>query len=565
MGEKILKAISAAAGAVAAVTAAVAAAATALGATTIQTASLADEVLTLSTVTGISTETIQAMNYASELLDVSTDTMTGSMTRLLRTMNSANEGSESALEGFESLGVSITDEAGNLRDNEDVFWDVIDALGQIDNETERDAAAMELLGRSAQELNPLIEAGSGAFEELRAEAEETGYIMSGDTLDAFGALDDNMQRLSNGAEAARNAIGGVLLPVLTDLSGEGVSLLNEFTNAVLDTDGDVSQLGDVIDTMVPQVLEILNEYLPTLFEIGTSIIGTLASAILDNLPTIIEAASNLLLTLAQGIIDHLGELAPTITTLVLSLADFIVKNLPTIIEAAIQIIIAVTEGIAQALPELIPAVIECIYTISETLLDHIDEIIVAAQDIFLGIIDGLIRATPDILAEIPTLITQILEEFAHLGPDLMDNAMEWGGDMIDGLIDGIQSMLGNLGEVASNVASTIADYLHFSVPEKGPLADFDESGSDMIDTFINSMNGEDAALERALIQQGNIIYNGMTNDYSGQLAGISSQLSNLRSSGNGMPPVINVYMGTSRVGSVVVDAMNSEYYLSGGY
>jgi hypothetical protein len=236
-GSIIVGAAEAGAVAVAAVTAAVTAAAVALGSATLETASLADEINTLSTVTGISTETIQAMNYASELLDVSTDTMTGSMTRLLRTMNSANEGSESALEGFQSLGVSITDEAGNLRDNEDVFWDVIDALGEIDNETERDAAAMELLGRSAQELNPLIEAGSGAFEELRQEAEETGYIMSGDTLDAFGALDDNMQRLNNGATAARNAVGQILLPVLTDLSSEGVSLLNEFTNAVLDTDG----------------------------------------------------------------------------------------------------------------------------------------------------------------------------------------------------------------------------------------------------------------------------------------------------------------------------------------
>ena len=86
----------------------------------------------------------------------------------------------------------------------------------------------------------------------------------------------------------------------------------------------------------------------------------------------------------------------------------------------------------------------------------------------------------------------------------------------------------------------------------------------MIQEFINGMNSEDAALERALIQQGNIIYNGMSQDYSGQLAGIASQLGNLRASENGMPPVINLYMGMNRFGSVVVDAMNTEYYLSGG-
>ena len=182
----------------------------------------------------------------------------------------------------------------------------------------------------------------------------------------------------------------------------------------------------------------------------------------------------------------------------------------------------------------------------------------------MGIVEGLIRATPDILQATLELVPQIIESFAELGPQLVDNAMEWGIDMIQSLIDGVRSMLGNLGDTVSDVASTIADYLHFSVPDKGPLADFDKSGGDMIQEFINSMDSEDAALERALIQQGNIIYNGMSQDYSGQLAGIASQLGAIGSAGGGMPPVINLYMGTTRVGSVVVDAMNSEYYLSGG-
>lgn len=565
-GEIVAGAAEAAVVAITAVVAAVTAASVALGSATLETASLADEILTLSTVTGISTETIQAMNYASELLDVSTDTMTGSMTRLLRTMNSANEGSESALEGFQALGVSITDEAGNLRDNEDVFWDVIDALGQIDNETERDAAAMELLGRSAQELNPLIEAGSGAFEELRQEAEETGYIMSGDTLDAFGELDDNMQRLKNGATAARNAIGQILLPVLTDLSSEGVSLLNEFTNAVLDTDGDISQLGDVIDTMVPQVLEIVNTYLPVLLELGGTIIGTLASALLDNLGLILSTAGELILSLGQGIIDHLGELGPVISDLLVQIAFFITDNLNTVLLAAVQIIIAITNGLAEAAPELIPAIVDCVLLMVQTLLgpDCLPPLILAAQELLMGIVEGLILATPDILESIPPLVESIIQSFAELGPALVDNAYEWGMDMISSLVNGIDQALPLLASGAAGAAGTIAAYLHHTTPEKGPLKDDDQWGSDFIDNFITGMNSEDAALQRALIQQGNIIYNGMSQDYSGQLAGIASQLGAIGSAGGGMPPVINLYMGTTRVGSVVVDAMDTEYYLSGG-
>jgi hypothetical protein len=137
-------------------------------------------------------------------------------------------------------------------------------------------------------------------------------------------------------------------------------------------------------------------------------------------------------------------------------------------------------------------------------------------------------------------------------------------DMISSLVNGINEALPLLASGAAGAAGTIAAYLHHTTPEKGPLKDDDQWGSDFIDNFITGMNSEDAALERALIQQGNVIYNGMSQDYSGQLAGIASALNSIGSAGGGMPSVINLYMGTTRVGSVVVDAMNTEYYLSGG-
>ena len=561
-GEVVKGAAEVAVAGIAAVTAAVVATATALSDATINTASLADEILTMSSVTGVSTDTIQAMNYASELLDVSTETMTGSMTRLIRTMSNAQNGSESAIEAFDSIGVAITNADGSLRDSEDVFWDIIDSLGDMSNETERDAAAMELLGRGARELNPLIEAGSGAFEELRQEAEETGYIMSGDTLDAFGELDDNMQRMRNGATAARNAIGGILLPILTNLSSQGVSLLNDFTNAVLDTDGDLSQLGSVIDEMVPQVIELLNEYIPILIDIGGTIIGTLASALLDNMGLILSSAGQLILTIGQGIIDHLGDLAPIIADLLVQTANFIVNNLNTVLLAAIQIVIAITEGIAQAAPELIPAIVDCVLLMCETLLgpECLPQLIVAAQDLLMGIVEGLIRATPDILASIPPLISAIIESFSQLGPALVDNAYDWGYDMIVSLINGMEESLPALASGAAGVAGTLAAYLHHSTPDKGPLKDDDKWGSDFVDNFIQGMDSEDLALERSIYGVANTIYNGM--DYTSQLAGISSQLAGIGVGGIMQP--INVYIGSQRVATVVANANAENNYRTGG-
>lgn len=564
-GEAVVVAAEAAAAAVAAVAAAIGAAAGAMVSMTLETASTADQLHTMSSVTGIAVETLQEMNYAAELIDVSTDTMTGSMTKLIKNMSAAADGSAPMAEKFEALGISVTDSAGNLRDSEDVFWEAIDALGEIENETERDAAAMEIFGRSARELNPLIEAGSEAFDELAQEAHDVGYVMSDDMLDSFQDLDDNMKRLDNGATAAKNALGTVLLPVLTQLSGEGVNLLSEFTNAVLETNGDIDQLGSVIDQMIPQALDIINEYLPMVIEIGGTIIEVLAQAILDNLDVILAEAIDIVLTITEGIIEALPELLPAIIGMIEQICNFLIENLPTLAQSAIDIVVTIADSISENLDELIPAVVDCILQIAEVLTDpdNLEKIIGAALDIMIALGTGLVEAIPEVVDEVPEIIANIIEAFAELGPELMDNASEWGADMIEGLISGIESMATSLGNTISGIASDIDAVIGFSVPEKGPLHDwaYNNPGEDMMDLFIDGMNKGANELDKSLYQTSQIIYEGMSGtDYSGALAGISSQLGSL----GGGTEVINVYLGTNKLGSVVVGAMNAENLRTGG-
>lgn len=563
-GAVVAAAAAAAVAAIAAVSAAVVEVGTALVNTTMETGELADELNTMSKITGISTETLQEMNYATELLDVSTDTMTGSMTRLIRSMNSANEGSETAMANFEALGVSITDANGNLRDSEEVFWDAIDALGRIQNETERDAAAMEIFGRSARDLNPLIEAGSDAFNELAQEAHEVGYVMDQETLDAFQDLDDNMRRVDNGVQAAKQALGNVLLPILTDLSGEGVDFLNEFTNAVLETNGDVSLLGDVIEEMLPQALAIFEQYMPLVLELGGSIIETLATALLDNLDIILQRALDIVLSIVEGILMYLPQLLPAVMGMINQIITFLINNLGLIVNTALQIVLSIAQGISQNLPTLIPSVVAAVLQIVETLTepDSIMMLIDAALQIMIAIGQGLIDALPEIVSRVPEIIANIIEAFSQLGPELASHAAEWGADMIEGIVSGISSAGSTLRNALTNTASTISSYLGFSVPDIGPLHEwaYNNPGADMIDLFTEGMADEQASLQRSLYQTSNVIYEGMSGtDYTGALNGISSQLAGL-----GGTNVINVYLGTNKLGTAVVGAMNSENARTGG-
>ena len=152
-------------------------------------------------------ETLQKFQYASDLIDVSMETLTGSMSRMIRTMNTARQGNKQAQEAFDQLGIAITDANGQLRDGETVFNETIKALGNIANETERDAIAMQIFGRSARDLNPLIKGGADRLRELGEEAKDAGLIMSDEALGDVLELKDGIDKTKEVLKATGTQIG----------------------------------------------------------------------------------------------------------------------------------------------------------------------------------------------------------------------------------------------------------------------------------------------------------------------------------------------------------------------
>ena len=142
-----------------------------------------DDLNTLAKQTGLTTDEIQKMQYASDLVDVSFDDISGALKKLKSKMDPANK-------TFQKLGISVTNADGSLRDATDVFYESLDALSQIQNETERDQAAMELFGKSADSLAGIIDDGGAALKAFGKEAEDMGLILSGETLDNLNTLND---------------------------------------------------------------------------------------------------------------------------------------------------------------------------------------------------------------------------------------------------------------------------------------------------------------------------------------------------------------------------------------
>lgn len=183
-----------------------------------EAAQYADDLNTLSKTTGLSTDTLQEFEYMSKLVDVEVSTITGSLKKLVTNMKSAKKGTGTAADAFKTLKVKVTASNGALRKSEDVFNDVIDALSKMEDGTERDALAMDIFGKSASELNPLIMAGSKTIKEYTKQAHDMGYVLSGETLNSLNEVQDNIDLLDNQMKAIKNTIGVAVAPVVKQIT-----------------------------------------------------------------------------------------------------------------------------------------------------------------------------------------------------------------------------------------------------------------------------------------------------------------------------------------------------------
>lgn len=540
LGDTVAAVGAAMAAAAAAAAAAIAEAGKALVSFTVDAAGYADDILTMSSVTGMSAEKLQELQYAAELVDVSVDTITGSMKKNLNAMTKVQNGNEAMTEVYKRLGVEVLDANGNLRDDETVYWELINALGQVTDETERDALAMQVLGKSAQDLNPLIEAGADKMADLAKQAHEAGAVMDEDALEAFSDFDDALNRLDAGASAAKNALGTILLPVLSDLAGDGVDLLGQFTNGILDANGDISQMDDVISEVLPNVLDLVMKYIPEILDLVMSILGAVGKSILDNLDLIIDSVVEVMKEVLAGILDALPDIVDATVELVVTMAGTIIDNLPTIINAAIQVIVAICEGLAEALPDLIPAMVDAVLLICDTIINNLDLVIDAALKLIIALAEGLIEALPQLLAKAPEILTSLVGAIIKEAPKLIEAALQlilalaeglgsffykitekgreivdsvkqgfqakvdeaktWGKDLITNFVNGITAKWEDLKSSVTGVAQTIKNLIGFSEPKEGPLSNFSTYAPDMIDLFIQGLQQGQRRLQAQLAE-----------------------------------------------------------------
>lgn len=233
----------------------------------------ADDLNTLAKQTGFSTKEIQKMRYASELVDVSFEDIAGA----LRKMKGNMDGHEDA---WKRLGVSVTDAEGNMRGATDVFYDTIAALSKVENGTERDQLAMDLFGKSADELAGIIDDGGQSMKEFGNQAEEAGLILSQDTLDSLSETDDAIQELKNNFSATAGAIGAdiatTLAPAIEELGGQVELLTSKLRGLSPEQTTAILAIAGVVAVIAPTII-VIGQLITAIGAITTALAPVIAA------------------------------------------------------------------------------------------------------------------------------------------------------------------------------------------------------------------------------------------------------------------------------------------------
>ena len=310
----------------------------------------ADEIATLSKQYGVSTDEIQKFKYAQELVDVDMNSMLGSMQRMTKQMGSNNS-------AFADLGVSITNADGSMRDATTVWYEVLTALSQVENETQRDILAQELFGRSAAELAGIVDDGGAALKAYGIEAEEAGVILSADGVAAANEFNDAMDRLratlTGDLLKAGASLAQTLVPVLEKVVGFIANLFTWFGNLQGPTQAFILVLAGLVAAISPvasiisTVLGLL-AMLPPAFTAALGPIGLVIAAVTalvsafmyayehsEKFRNIVNAVFNKVKEVVGTVIEFIKERMAIMLSSFTKAIDFI-KSIPDRVRAIIQ-------------------------------------------------------------------------------------------------------------------------------------------------------------------------------------------------------------------------------------
>ena len=342
--------------------------------------------------------------------------------------------------------------------------EAIAKIAAIQDPAERSAAAVEMFGaKTAQELAPMLNAGTEGLAEMEKAARDCGMVMSNDAVAASAKYEDSLTNLKTTFSAIKNNAMSELLPGMTSVLDGLTAALSGEDGAEKLIEGGIDNMMNALDTMIPRF-----------------------GSIFDRVATVaLEAAPKIIVSIADGLISRLDEITATAFTILTTLTEGLLTedNLRTIMEAAVGVITNLVGFLADNVDLLIDSAFLCVTSLADALLadDNVEKLIQAALDIILSLAIGLIDHLPELIDACFRIVEAVVE--ALLSYDWTDP----GKQILLGLIDGLGKVLSSLLRTIKNIGKAMIDAIKDVLGIHSPSTVFAGLGKNLLEGLWNGI------------------------------------------------------------------------------
>ena len=421
--------------------------------------------------------------------------------------------------------VATTNADGSMRNLSDILADCRSAFSGL-TESEKAAAAESLVGKNAMSgFLALMNAGEADITKL------SNAIAScdGTAEDMAATMQDNLAGqltiLKSALEELAISFGELLMPALRTIVGwiqnfvnwlngmdEGtkkvivtVALLAAAIGPVLIVVGKVISAVGTIMTIVPKIAGVINTVKTAFAALNATMLANPIFLIIAAITALVAAFIYLWNTnegFRQFWIDlweNVKEVAIAVWNAIVAFFtaawNAIVQTATAIWTALKDFFVGLWEGIKQVFTTAVTAVstflanawagiqntvttvfnaIKTFFTnawngIKNTVTSVVNSIKTAVSTAFTAMWNGITTTVGNIVNSIRNGFNNAVSFIKGLA----SSAFSWGADIISGIVNGIRSMIGKVKDAVSSVANAIRSFLHFSVPDEGPLTDYE--------------------------------------------------------------------------------------------
>ena len=270
---------------------------------------------------------------------------------------------------------------------------------------------------------------------------------------------------------------------------------------------------EAIQIIVGRVMDWISEKISAIWNAIVAFLTPILEGIRTTFETIWNAISTTISTVLTAIQD-------AVTTVWNAVSGFI----SSVLSAIWNVVSSIWNRISSAVSNVLNAIRSVVSSVWNSIKSTISNVMQSISSTVSSIWDNIRSAVSDKISGIKSTIQNGFDAAVGYIKGLASDAWNWGRDIIQGIIDGIQSAIGWLADCVTNVADTIRDFLHFSVPDKGPLTDYESWMPDFMKGLADGIDKSKKYVEKAVGGVAKAMQLTMDSDLNYSLHGISGAI-----------------------------------------